>query len=204
MRVLIAYGTTQGQTARIANRICVRLREAGIDVIESDIRAIRRGASLDGYDAFLVAGSLHAQGYQRRVKRFIRENLGALHSRPTAFVSVCMAIASRFPEDRKEAAAIPRRFAAGLGWTPDEIAVFAGALAFTKYGFFTRFFMRRIAEKELQRKIDTTVDHEFTNWADVDAFAAAFARRLERRRLAVALLHPEPGKSEVAVDGANA
>lgn len=199
MKVLIAYGTTDGQTERIARRISVRLTEAGHDVVLSDIRSLGVRTDCRAFDAVIVGGSLHAQGYQRRVKRFIRENLAALHSRPTAFISVCLAVVSRRPEERKAAEAIPRRFVAMQGWTPGEIVVFAGALAFTRYGFLRRFFMKRIAAKELGEPVDPTCDREFTDWAHVDAFAAGFARRIERRRRAVAVLHPEVFEASAGV-----
>jgi menaquinone-dependent protoporphyrinogen oxidase len=39
-------------------------------------------------------------------------------------------------------------FAESAGWKPFRIASVAGALAYTRYGFFIRFIMRRIAKKE--------------------------------------------------------
>ena len=46
----------------------------------------------------------------------------------------------------------------------------AGALAYTRYGFLTRFFMRRIAKKE-GGPTDTSRDHELTDWGMVARFA---------------------------------
>ena len=190
MRILIVYGTTDGQTARIAERIAVRLRGVGYQIVRSDLRALGWRTDPVTFDAILVGGSLHAGKYPWRVGSFIREHLAALQSRPSAFFSVCHSAASRLPKNRREAHEIPRRFVAAQGWTPDEIEVIAGKLSFSRQGFLQHFFARRTAEKELGAPVDTTRDHELTDWARVDAFALAFAKRLERRRGASALFPP--------------
>ena len=203
MKILIVYAT-DGQTARIARRLSLRLSRTNHDVRLSDIASLPRSVDVYAFDAILVGGSVHVLGYQRRVKRFVRENLTALQSRPSAFFSVGVAIASRSAKERAAAQEVPRRFCARTGWTPDHVEVIAGALAFSRYGFLRRFFMKRIAEKEMGQPVDTTRDHEFTDWARVDAFASAFARRLERRRRAVAILHPlpdEPLSSGASLEG---
>ena len=61
-RVLILYGTSEGQTARIAGAIAKRLDANGID---SDV--VQAG-TLDprpcDYAGVIVAGSIHAGGYR--------------------------------------------------------------------------------------------------------------------------------------------
>jgi menaquinone-dependent protoporphyrinogen oxidase len=59
------------------------------------------------------------------------------------------------------------------------IVCFAGRLAYTKYGFLKRFLMKRIARKE-GASTDTSRDHEFTKWSDVEQFAADMALLIER------------------------
>ena len=55
------------------------------------------------------------------------------------------------------------------GVRPVTTGLFAGALAYTRYGWFLRRLMRRIAATD-GHSTDTTADHEFTDWATVERF----------------------------------
>jgi menaquinone-dependent protoporphyrinogen oxidase len=50
----------------------------------------------------------------------------------------------------------------------------AGALKYLEYDFFKRALMRQIARKE-GASVDTSRDHEFTDWEALDAFVQEFA-----------------------------
>ncbi|HET9268762.1 MAG TPA: flavodoxin domain-containing protein, partial [Vicinamibacterales bacterium] len=65
-RILIVYGTTEGHTAKVAAAISETLRRNGAEV---DMRAADDPAPApDGYDAVIVAASVHAGRYQRPVR----------------------------------------------------------------------------------------------------------------------------------------
>ena len=147
MKIFIGYATTDGQTSRIAQRITARLMAAGADVTIADVGALPDGFDLAAFDAVALGGSLHAQGYQRRLTRFVRRNLETLRARPSAFFSVCLAIRSRFEKDRAEAQAIPERWLIRAGWAPTLVEVIAGAALFTHYGLLTRWVMKKIWER---------------------------------------------------------
>ncbi len=168
-RMLIVYGTSEGQAAKIAEQIAATVRRAGHDV---DVRHVRdvRDAALDGYDAVVVGGSLHMGRYQPGVRDFIARHKALLESRPSAFFSVSLAAASRDPNERTAALRIAREFVAKAGWSPRLVASFAGALKYTQYGFFTRLMMKRIARKE-GGSTDTSRDVEYTDWDEVGRFA---------------------------------
>jgi menaquinone-dependent protoporphyrinogen oxidase len=176
MKVLIVYGTTDGMTARIAERMAQTLCR-GAHAVEV-VSAAVPPAGLDpgAFDAILVGASLHAGGYQRAARRFVKQHLAALHKAKSAFFSVCLAIASKDPNEREAAWSVARALPARLGWMADDIAVFAGALMFSRYGFWRRFAMTRIARKELG-DVDPTRDHVFTDWEAVDRFALDFVGR---------------------------
>lgn len=181
MNVLVVFGTTDGQTARVAERIAETIRLAGHSVMLSDIRSLPRELNPGAYDGIIVGGSLHAQGYQRRVSGFIRKNLAALRSHPSAFFSVCLAIASLSKAERDQAWAIPLRFVQKLGWRPDQVTPFAGALMFSRYGFLRRAIMKKIAKAEMGY-VDASRDTVFTDWQQVQLFALSFVRRMEAGR----------------------
>ncbi len=169
MRILIVYGTTDGMTGRIAERMAQTLRAAGHEVTLAEARASDPALDPTGHDLTLVGASLHAGGYQRNVRRYVEAHLAALNARPSAFFSVCLAIVSRFPRDREEARRIANALPVSLGWKPVAVEVIAGALLFSRYGFFRRWALTRIARKEIG-DVDTTRDHVYTHWHGVDRF----------------------------------
>jgi menaquinone-dependent protoporphyrinogen oxidase len=171
--LLIVYGTNEGQTRKIARRIADVARELGhaADVVDS---AASPGlARPHRYDAVVVAGSVHGGRHQASLVRFVRRSLAELGHLPTVFFSVSLsATGSDLPGARKCADAFLRE----TGWGPSMVGLTAGALAYSRYGFFKRWFMRRIAARA-GGDTDTSRDHEYTDWArlraDVEAFLAA-------------------------------
>ena len=61
------------------------------------------------------------------------------------------------------------------GWAPVLSASIAGAINYTKYNFLLKAFMKRASAKN-GGSTDTSRDHEYTNWDEVDRFAAAMAK----------------------------
>jgi menaquinone-dependent protoporphyrinogen oxidase len=180
MNVLIAYGTTDGHTAKIAGHMATTARNAGHAVKLVDTKELPRDLDVRRFDAVVVGGSMHVQGYQRAVKRFVRRNLDALRTRPSAFFSVCLSIESRNPDERAAARAIAERFPASCGWLPERIETIAGALLFSRYGFLRRRAMIAIARKELGA-IDPRRDHVYTDWEQVDRFIGSFVEGAHSR-----------------------
>jgi menaquinone-dependent protoporphyrinogen oxidase len=178
-RILVLYGTSEGQTAKIARAIAARLYADAIDaqVVCVDIEDPKPS----DYDGVIVAGSVHVGGYQKAVVRWLRAHAGDLANMPTAFISVCLAILSTQEKTRDEARAIPRRFVDGLGWKPTIIKVVAGALPYTKYNVLTRWIMKRIASSS-GGDTDTSRDYEYTDWRDLRDFADRFATLVSRQR----------------------
>jgi len=171
-RILVIYGTTDGQTGRIAAALgeALRVTGAAVDVIKASNRAPRP----EGYDGVIVAASVHAGGYQRGVRRWVRMHADALATRPAAFVSVCLGVLQHDPNVDRELETIVERFETLTGWHPGVVKVVAGALPYTRYNWLKRRAMRRIVEKA-GGDTDTSRDYEYTDWSDVRAFAVAFA-----------------------------
>ena len=171
-RVLVVYGTSEGQTEKIARAIAASLNAGAI---ETDV--IQAGTSdprPSHYTGVIVAGSIHGGRYQKPLAKWIRAHLADFGNQPTAFVSVCLAVISAQETARDEARAIPRRFVDELGWHPTLIKVVAGALPYTKYNFFTRWIMKRIVSAA-GGDTDTSRDYEYTDWKDLHDFANRFA-----------------------------
>jgi menaquinone-dependent protoporphyrinogen oxidase len=174
-RILVFYGTTTGHTAKIARSIGDTLRQqgAGVDVIEANAE----WPEPEDYAAVVVAASVRGGKYQRSVGRWVRANAEALNARPTAFVSVCLAVLQQEPQVQQEVAAIMTRFLTAAGWRPALTKTMAGALLYTQYNPFLRWVMKRITRKA-GGDTDTSRDYEYTNWSDLRTFAEDFGRRV--------------------------
>ena len=179
--VLVVYASRDGQTRKVAERIAnvLRVRRHVVEVLD----AARAPSDLDlsRFQAVLVGSPVHAQGYLRPVVRFIQAHRTELHRIPTLFFSVGLAILSKINDGRAQTMQIVDRLIAETGWHPRRIELVAGALPYTRYNFLIRFIMRRIVKKE-GGDIDTSRNYEYTDWAAVDRFAAAFVDEVAANR----------------------
>ena len=174
-RILIVFGTTNGHTAKIASSMSNTLRGQGHEVVVAG--ASGQPPSSVGYDAVLVAASIHAGHFQKEVTRWVQGHAESLNQMPSAFVSVCLGILQKDAAVQEEIRAINDRFLLGCGWRPRRTLTVAGALAYTRYNLVTRWMMRRIAAKA-GGDTDTSRDYEYTDWAALRAFCDAFADTL--------------------------
>ncbi|WP_406490040.1 flavodoxin domain-containing protein [Streptomyces phaeochromogenes] len=83
-KVLVAYGTTNGSTARIAEAVADVLRKEGLTVEALPARSVD---SVEAYDAVVVGGGLYAGRWHRDARRFVRRHRRALTGRPLWFFS---------------------------------------------------------------------------------------------------------------------
>ena len=180
-RILVIYGTTEGQTAKVARYLGDTLRTAGASADVVDARTAT--PSPDSYDAVIVAASVHARGYQASVRRWVHAHAQVLNVKPTAFVSVCLGVLQPEPKVQRDLAAIVDRFLTSTGWRPAITKQVAGALAYSRYNWLKRWAMVRIVRKA-GGDTDTSRDYEYTDWADVRRFAGDFCQGLEPAPLA--------------------
>lgn len=178
MKILLLYGTTEGQTRKISEFVAKRLRDIGDAVTLVDATGDTTLVDLRSYDAAIVAASLHAGQYQSSVTHFVRANHAWLNMMPSAFISVSLSAAGTDPEDLKGIADCAARFKADTNWTTPAVHQIAGAFRFTEYDFFKRWVLKLIAwEKGV--KVEPGKDVELTNWdalaATVDSMRARFA-----------------------------
>jgi menaquinone-dependent protoporphyrinogen oxidase len=176
-RVLIAYGSSEGQTAKIAEYLADMIRGDGCVAYPVDLK--RSGAPrIEDYDAVIVGASVHMGKHQKYVRHFVKQNLEALKRLPSAFFSVNLAAQEQNQAARKEVVGYLAEFAKETGWRPRKVAVFAGALLYTQYGLITRWIMRRIARSKGSPDLDTSRDYAYTDWEGVNRFADEFLGNL--------------------------
>ncbi|ELY99851.1 flavodoxin/nitric oxide synthase [Natrialba chahannaoensis JCM 10990] len=177
---LIYYGTGEGQTATVADRIADVLRNRGHDTTTVDAADGLGEHALESFDAVLVGASVHMGTHQSTVSEFVRTEREVLASRPTAFFQLSLASAVDDESARADAAEYVDEFLEKTDWQPDRIGLFGGALRYSKYGFLKRLVMKRIA-KGATGDSDTSRDYEYTDWHEVEAFTADFAAFVEGR-----------------------
>ena len=177
MNILIVYGTTEGQARKIASFIADRLRDRRAAASLVDSTDLPKGLNLAGFHAVIVAGSVHNGRHQAALFQFVRDHREALQMMPSAFVSVSLSMASDDKEDRLDAAACADRFIEAAEWKPTVTHLVAGAIRYTQYDFFKSWILKMIARTH-GASTDTSQDHEFTDWKDLEAFVDAFATQV--------------------------
>jgi menaquinone-dependent protoporphyrinogen oxidase len=176
-KVLVLYHSYDEQTARIARRMGDVLAARGHGV---SLQRFGGPGALDGlgkYDAVLVGAAIRYGHHERALEKEIARHAAVLDARPNAFFSVCLSAGG--PGYKPQAA---RRyideFILKSGWRPQDVTSIAGALQYSKYGFFIKFMMKLIVGHS-GGETDSSRDYEYTDWAAVERFASDFADRLE-------------------------
>jgi menaquinone-dependent protoporphyrinogen oxidase len=173
-KIMIGYGTTEGQTTRIAEHIAEVIRARGHEAQAVDLKRAPE-VLLDGYDAAIVGGSIHMGKHEKHVVDFVQKNRVALERLPSAFFSVSLAAHG----DLENARAYVENFEQQTGWRPAQVGLFSGALLYRQYGFVKRLMMKKIvSDKPGGLSTDTSRDHVYTDWDEVKRFAEAFLERL--------------------------
>lgn len=173
-RLLIVYGTTEGQTRNVVGRVAETVRAHGhtAEVVDAGGTQPRDPT---GYDAVIVAASVHVGRHQRAVVRFARENAAALGRIPTALFSLSLSAVHRDDAHLRAAQGCVDTLVRETGWHPSMTFLTAGALRYTRYGLLKRWMLRRIARRE-GGDTDTSRDHEYTDWERVRSDTLAFLR----------------------------
>ena len=174
MKLLIVYGTAEGQTRKVAEFLALEAQKAGVEPTLCD--ASMEQISPDRYDAVMIGASMHMHRYQATITHYVKEHLGTLNAIPTAFFSVSLAALSEGydAESFNELRDITMRFLLDTGWNPTATEYIAGALRYTQYDFFKKFIMRQIAIRGGSKDTDTTRDVEYTDWEKVRKFFDEF------------------------------
>ncbi|MFO1202952.1 MAG: flavodoxin domain-containing protein [Tabrizicola sp.] len=166
MYLLIAYATTDGQTRKIARHAADQLAAKGHAVELLNVEDAE-GLDLSRFDAAVLAGSLHAGGYQKALGTYVSGARVALAQLPTLFLAVSLSAAGNDPDDWAGLRKCLAEFETETGWTPGRVEHVAGAFRFSEYDFFRAWAMRRIADQKGE-VVEPGKDKEYTDWAALD------------------------------------
>jgi menaquinone-dependent protoporphyrinogen oxidase len=179
-RLLIVYATSHGWTGRIVDRMARGLREMGM-VPSIYLVDDARDLDLASFDGVLLAGSVQFGRHQRHLEDYARRHAAALTRLPSAFLSVCGALAGSWSGGHAEATKYRDDFERRTGWRPVMSWSVAGRLAYTQYSLPTRLVMQFISWRT-GRPTDTSRNWEFTDWLEVERLARAFGWGVRARR----------------------
>ena len=170
-RLLITYHSEEGQTGKVVERIADVLRESGAQLHVAPLGADPDPADFDGV---IFGDSIHLGRHSAELGRWLSGHADELAGVPTAAFQVSLTSAVDDHEHAAEAATMMRDLLNAYGLVPDLVGLFAGALAFTRYGWLKRRLMTHIAEQEGllgPGRVGRSEDVEFTDWDAVDHFA---------------------------------
>jgi len=181
--IAVLYATREGHTREVAERVAGDLQAHGFSVEPKNLREYARAVKLGDYSAVVLAASVHAGKHEPEMEEFVRTHRAELELMPTAFLSVTLSEAGA---ERLESNPIERaqfssdvqkmmdKFIEDTGWRPERVKPVAGALLYSKYNFFEKFIMKRIARK-VGAGTDTSKDYDYTDWDALDGFANELA-----------------------------
>jgi menaquinone-dependent protoporphyrinogen oxidase len=165
--VLIVFHSSAGQTATIARRIAFRLEEQNVAATVVDAKNAPAPA---GFDVVVLGDSIHEGHHSDALIDYAEKNCAALGSIPLAAFQVSITSAWDDEESAQVAAQMMDDFCRDVGITPDQLGLFAGAFAFSRYRGMQRFLMQHVA-RESGFDTDLRTDQSFTDWEAVDGFA---------------------------------
>lgn len=166
-RVLVVFHTGEGQTEKIADRIVRELERQDVRVALSDAASAPPPTA---YDVVVVGDSIHGGRHSRQLARWVERYEAELAALPVALFQVSLTSAIDDETHAGEANRLVQQFLDATGLDPTMVGLFAGALAYTRYGWLKRAVMKRIVSSE-GGDTDTSQDHEYTDWDAVDDFA---------------------------------
>ena len=164
-----------GQTKRICERVRSQLASRGHGAEIVPIQQCSLGP--DDADAILIGASIRHGKHDPSVLQFILNHRTLLESKPSAFFSVSL-IARKPTRNTPETNPYVKAFLARSPWKPRLVGVFGGELDYQRYGLFNRYAIRLIM-KINRGPTDLNTKVEFTDWDEVNRFAARYGALLE-------------------------
>jgi menaquinone-dependent protoporphyrinogen oxidase len=178
-KILILYASTHGQTEKIASKLAISMGLKDLDVVTKDVHK-NAEESPDGFDAIVLAASIHAGHHQREMVNWVHRNIDSLSARPNAFVSVSLSNAEEDEEARAQGLKYIEDFIRDTRWYPDHTEPVAGALLYREYNPFTRTLMKLIMKKG-DHPTDGSHDYEYTDWDELARFGQELSVDFKKR-----------------------
>jgi len=135
------------------------LRNSEVDGINA-AEPVPATSAMSSYQALIIGSSLRSRKYNAAVIEFIKDK-DDLNRKPAAFFSVSLGDSMNL--GRKGVTKLLKDFLGKMDWQAVNIGRFGGALLYTKYDFWTKFFMGMMGYF-MEYPTNTTKDHKPTDW----------------------------------------
>ena len=161
MSLVIAFGTVEGQTGKIARFIEKIAQDVGEDVQVIDTADQSATVNFKDVDSVILAASVHERRHPQRFEVFVTSEQTALALTKTLMISVSMSAA--FPEGHDEAQDYLDEMKMRTNFNPDAEMLVAGAIRSREYDYYATQVLRHVVLRG--RSYDPAVqEHEFTDW----------------------------------------
>ena len=171
-RILFAYSTTDGHTARISQRLGELLAAQSHAVSVAPLATVE-DRDLAACDKIVIGASIRYGRHSQALLDFIERNERVLNRKPSAFFSVSV-VARKPDKNLPHTNPYVRKLLGRIAWRPREVGVFAGKIDYPRYGIADRTIIRFIMLLT-GGPTDPASVVEFTDWNAVDAFAGRIA-----------------------------
>lgn len=161
MSVLVAYGTIEGQTGKIARYVQKLIEDAGHQTILFDTSNQIDDVDFDGVDRVILAASVHERRHPKSFEVFVSGHQNQLEKRRLLLLSVSLSAA--FPEGQQEAQSYVDEMKMRTGLESEADVLVAGAVKTKRYDYYATQVVRHVVLRD--REFDPTLEeHEFTDW----------------------------------------
>lgn len=165
-KILVAYDTTHGATATIAERIGDVLCSRGFQV---DLRMANNAEDIAPYDAVIVGSPIYEFKWLPYARWFLLKNREALAQKPVALFITCTYLKDENDTPERRQKAVELYFDPVLktlpGVTPFSYGILSGEFTYDELYPLERFHMKLAGFEE----------GDFRNWDKIEAWAAELA-----------------------------
>jgi menaquinone-dependent protoporphyrinogen oxidase len=172
--ILILYSSVDGHTVKICERLRELAQAAGHTVTLAELKS-NTGIDLAPFDRVVLGASIRYGKHRPYVLQFLRSRRQALQAKRCAFFTVNI-VARKPQKNSPEMNPYMKKLLRQIGWRPPLLAVFAGKLDYPRYTFWDRQIIRFIMLLT-RGPTDPAAVVDFTDWQQVEAFAAALSAR---------------------------
>jgi menaquinone-dependent protoporphyrinogen oxidase len=171
MNILLLHSSTDGHTIRIMQHIADHLAGRGnCEIVDLNPQP---HVPVRAYDRVIVGASIRYGKFSPLLYQFVTDHKDDLETVDAAYFGVNLT-ARKPGKENPDTSPYIKRFLKTSPWQPRRIALFAGALNYSMYGFFDRNMIRFIM-KITGGPTAKSTDVVFTNWQAVGAFVDEIA-----------------------------
>lgn len=171
MSVLVAYGSIEGQTGKIARFVEQTVRDNVEKVTLYNTANYPGPVDLTEFTTIILAASVHERRHPVAFEAFLSANKKTLSDKRTLLLSVSLSAA--FDEGLEEAQDFLDEMKLRTGFNPNAELLVAGAVRPESYGYYETQVVQFVVLKDREEDV-ATKEREFTDWQAIRAVVEEF------------------------------